>query len=519
MDEDDYRSPDRYGADLPEALRPHEQIRGWGCVSWLFIFVLVGLRLYAGSLKADDEVTVAPLDDSAASMQGIPELQVRTMIGLGELMRQTQPGKESDIRALFEGVPGDVASQAQHAAMWNRGTLGQRLQYVILGGELSGPRAASRLLSKIRADLDQARLEPTADQITLLANLRKLYQDFRKDKFDAPSLNAAEREQILTKLGWYGRLALTPPKAPDQIARQAVVKPALRLMIGLVGVMGVMIVMGLLGGLGLLAFGVAAILGSLRIGLREGSGSGGVYAETFALWMFCFMGAQIAAEFWPWKDSIFLLNLAVFFGSLLVLIWPVVRGVPWSQVCADIGLTRGRAGLAEPVLGIPAYAMMLPMLAVGFAITLVLLLSWTANGGVDGGAEAPFQPQQSISHPVVNVVLQGQGGFWLKVQLILLACVAAPIVEEIMFRGVLYRHLRDATRGIGWIASCLVSALWTSFIFAVIHPQGLIAVPALMGIACGCTLAREWRDSLWASMIVHSINNSMIFTVLMIASH
>lgn len=504
---------DRYGSDDPHGLRAPGRPQGWGCLSWIFILSMVGFLVYIRDVKSGKAEHVPPLDDTPVSMNGVMEFQNRCRIGLGELVRQTKPGADAEIRTLFEGSPDSPAQQAQHAAMWGHGTLGQRLQFVVLGGELAGPRAAVKLLARLRVDWEAAKLQPNAEQIAVWTSLRKLYGDFIRRKFDAPSVGEPERKQLLAKLGWYGRLALTPPDAPDRVARQQVLASPLRLVYCLIGIVGFVVTLGVLGGLGLILFALGAATGNLRVGLRPGSGSSGVYAETFAIWMFVFTGGLLALEFWPWERDRFLLNLVVMFGSLLVLVWPVLRGIPWVEVRQDLGLTRGRAGILEPLFGLPSYALMLPMLAVGFAITLASLLAWMAQNGGGGAPDSPFEPQQMMSHPIVNVVLQG--GFWIRVQLLLLACVAAPIVEEIMFRGVLYRHLRDATQGWGWIVSCLASALWTSFIFAVIHPQGMIAVPALMGIACGCTLAREWRDSLWPSMVVHAINNSLVFMLLM----
>ncbi len=518
VDDDVYGSDDRrydsdrYGSDDLYGMKATERPRGLGCVSWLFILVMVGFLVYVRDVKSGKVEHLPPLDDTPASMHGLMEFQNRCRIGLGEFLRQNQPGANAEIRALFEGNPNDPADQAQHASLWSHGTWGQRVQYAIVGGELAGPRVALNVLGKLKWDWETAKLEPSADQLAVYNTLRKIYQDFRKKKFDAPSADNAERELLLAKLGWYGRLALTPPDAPDQVARNQVMESPLRLIYCLIGIVLFLLTLGVLGALGLVVFAIGASSGGIKVGLREGSGSSGVYAETFAIWLFAFTAGLVALEFWPREQDRFLLNLIIMFGSLLVLGWPVLRGIPWAEVRQDLGLTWGRAGILEPVLGIPSYAMMVPMLAVGFAITLVILLT-SLDGGGGGAPDSPFESQQMLSHPIVNIVLQG--GFWIRVQLLLLACVAAPIVEEIMFRGVLYRQLRDATRGFGWIISCLFSALWASFIFAVIHPQGMIAVPALMGIACGCTLAREWRDSLWASMVVHAINNSLIFTMLM----
>jgi membrane protease YdiL (CAAX protease family) len=118
-------------------------------------------------------------------------------------------------------------------------------------------------------------------------------------------------------------------------------------------------------------------------------------------------------------------------------------------------------------------------------------------------------------HPVVPI-LPG-AGLELKVTIFVLAAIIAPIVEETMFRGVFYRHLREGTRKFGGVWSFLASALLTSFIFAAIHPQGWRGIPPLMGIAMGLNLAREWRGSLIPSMIAHGINNGLVMAIVLVA--
>ena len=125
-----------------------------------------------------------------------------------------------------------------------------------------------------------------------------------------------------------------------------------------------------------------------------------------------------------------------------VLAWPVLRGVPWSQVRADIGWTSGRTrgGPWLEILYAPlCYAMTLPLLAVGVLLTFLLLLVDAALAG----PTPPLAPSGGPAHPII-VELAG-GDLLLIAQVLLIGSVAAPIVEETMFRGVLYRHLRDAS--------------------------------------------------------------------------
>src|SRR5262249_15293611 len=107
--------------------------------------------------------------------------------------------------------------------------------------------------------------------------------------------------------------------------------------------------------------------------------------------------------------------------------------------------------------------------------------------------------------------------FWMIVQLLFLASVVAPLVEETMFRGVLHRHLREASRRWGGFLSFLVSSAIISFLFAAIHPQGWIAIPPLMALAVGFSIAREWRGSLLPSMVAHGLHNGALLVMLFLA--
>jgi membrane protease YdiL (CAAX protease family) len=86
-----------------------------------------------------------------------------------------------------------------------------------------------------------------------------------------------------------------------------------------------------------------------------------------------------------------------------------------------------------------------------------------------------------------------------------LVCGFAPFMEETMFRGIFLHHLRQRW---SWIASASV----VSLIFAMLHPQGWVAVPALASIAMVLGALREWRGSLIAPMAAHACNNFLALT-------
>ena len=92
----------------------------------------------------------------------------------------------------------------------------------------------------------------------------------------------------------------------------------------------------------------------------------------------------------------------------------------------------------------------------------------------------------SPMHPIQKML---QGDKWHILNLYWHACVIAPVLEETMFRGTLFNHLR---RRWNW----LISAGLVAFIFAAIHPQGWTFIPALGSIAIVLAADREWRGSL-----------------------
>ena len=106
-------------------------------------------------------------------------------------------------------------------------------------------------------------------------------------------------------------------------------------------------------------------------------------------------------------------------------------------------------------------------------------------------------------HPIVPYVAQGGAVFWAAFAL---ATVVAPVVEETVFRGMLYTALRAQMRV--WPA-----ALVSGGIFAVVHPT--LPGQFLPILALGVVLAilREKTGSLAPSMVCHAINNAAMLAL------
>jgi membrane protease YdiL (CAAX protease family) len=96
--------------------------------------------------------------------------------------------------------------------------------------------------------------------------------------------------------------------------------------------------------------------------------------------------------------------------------------------------------------------------------------------------------------------LIAQGSFWLKFLYVLLAVVAAPLFEELVFRGLLFPYLVKRAGLAG--GTVLVSAL-----FALIHLHTPSLAPIFLLSAALCLA--YWRTgSLWVAIGMHAIFNA-----------
>jgi membrane protease YdiL (CAAX protease family) len=183
--------------------------------------------------------------------------------------------------------------------------------------------------------------------------------------------------------------------------------------------------------------------------------------------------------------SAFSIALYVAFFVALWLIVVVWRAVPWRTV----GLRR--VGLGLLLAMIPAGVGVL-------VLNVIILLPLTFFLGLG-------DPDTNSSQ---NDVLVSDGGMsliellWLAIPLVVLA----PIVEELLFRGLLYRYLRGR---VGVVAAVVISAL----VFAVLH----VVIPPLFVMGIVLAVLAERTGSLWPGIVLHATNNGLVVLALWLA--
>lgn len=381
------------------------------------------------------------------------------------------------------------------------GDLNQRLAYSIILSELVSPEAGIEQLEKINDSIDEIPGgESEAGQE--LAELVGILMFASASGEEADALPEERRAQLEQMLGFYGELLHARATGDDE-QFQEIRSKAMRGAIGIMVIGGWFTLSFLAGVVTLLVMLILCILKRVATRFVVAKTGGSIYMETFAIWMIMHFGLQVVAALLAPKSmgttGILLFSMIAMFLSLGALAWPLIRGVKAGTFLRETGLYTGNI-FVEFLAGLATYAMALPILMVGVLLSAILGVIVTALFG-----EIP--PPE---HPIQGAITGSFAGIFM---IYMVACVAAPIVEEIMFRGVLYGYLRNGTRVMGFVLSFVVSALVSSFIFAAIHPQGITFIPVLGSLAVAFCIGREWRGSLVAPMVAHALNNGAVMTL------
>ena len=178
---------------------------------------------------------------------------------------------------------------------------------------------------------------------------------------------------------------------------------------------------------------------------------------------------------------------AITWSCALAALYPLLRGVKFRELLHDLGFIAPNGIPRELMIGVVGFIGGLPIDWIGARVGGIVDAILLGDSGSDAGIplyEAPMS------------------GSWILVILgTISACLWAPIVEETMFRGCLYRWCRVR---LTWIPTMLITAA----IFGAIHPYsvgGMISV-AFGGLTLG--LLREWRQSLYAPIVAHALYNA-----------
>lgn len=182
-------------------------------------------------------------------------------------------------------------------------------------------------------------------------------------------------------------------------------------------------------------------------------------------------------------------NLAAFAIGLWVL---RSRSAEAGADCGDIGFRSG--GVCKTLWqGLLGYCGAIPVMSVAFVIAVTM-------------QRTVFEHLPTQEHPVVPLMASGGAALWLA---FVLAVVVAPVIEEIFFRGVLFRGLRSRM-GLGGAAA------FSAFVFASLHPTLPSGFLPIFTLGMVLAVLREKTGSLYPGMIAHALNNGIMLTLAML---
>ena len=368
-------------------------------------------------------------------------------------------------------------------------TPADRVRAAVVAGELQGEDRALERLRSLQ--------ETFAEGTPLRADVDDLLTVYTEGP-DALPESAAER--IAAHHGFFGEVALTHGLDDSDPRRAPLVTGGARLF-ALLSVIG----LGLLvvGVLGFAAFITAIVLVSLRkvkSGLDPVEPGGSVFLEAYALFSGGFLLLMLALK--PLskvvQDETWMTVIQVCAQWMLLAspLWPLIRGMGWHRYTQAIGWHRGKGVFREIGAGIAGYLAGLPLLALGIGITLGLVAVVTVFRAAAGLGEPP-PPENALFD------LAASNNPAILLLFFALATIWAPLCEESIFRGALYRHLRGR-------AGIVVSAIASAFIFGLSHAYGPILVFPVVMLGVTFALMREWRGSLIAPMTAHALHNATV---------
>ena len=432
--------------------------RGFNLLAWMVILAVVAIVLVRNGIRTQENAN----PEKSGNLENVQlKFQGRYLVGVSEFGLPLEPILEQG-RDAFTKTP-------MHELAW------AILEAYILEDDTMG------LL--------------LADQVETKTDDEAWAKELLVGWYDGEQLSEEDRTWLVNKLGWFGELAL----AHGDAEKSAVInRGAKRMVVALL----VVVVLGLIGfmiGLVLLSFAAVAPSQGWVTFVRPSGQNAGIYAETFALYLVLFVGGSWLLSFGSWGRWGLVVMGLLMLSTLFVLVWPVLRGVSWATMCDEMGL---RFRWADVPLGVATELAALPVVLAGALAMLgvMVLARWVLG-----------QELQQPTHPLSDTIEHMT--FSVAVQIFFVAAFCAPVVEEIFFRGALYTNLSQLAHGWRTIARVGFAAFTSSFLFAVIHPQGWLGALALTPLAMTFALVRETRGSVWPGVVAHMIHNGTICTV------
>jgi membrane protease YdiL (CAAX protease family) len=436
----------------------------------------------------------APVSDTA------PEVMVDPFSMISKMVVKFRPMVGPEAERFLEQV--DAAAREPV----------ERVRAAIVAAEIKGPEEAIERMTQLESQLGAPVapgwvVELDAPVRDALASDVRTIREIYKGNKDA--IDNARRDELIRRHGWFARVALSHGLADTDEPRAGLVGGGAPLLLLLAG-FGLLVVGVVLGGLA--SFVIALVMlfnGKLRATFDRPAPGGSVYLETAAAFFAAFLGVKIVVSFAAQQggfsdDQAIKLAMGAQWGVALMAFWALFRGVEFSRAARDLGWHRGQGVVVEVLCGVFGYLAGVPVFIAAVLLSLVVMM---IRGAIQQAAGGP--PPAPPENPIIELV--GKGG-WLPIMLFLLATVWAPLVEETVFRGALYRHARSRL-------PVVVAAVLTAVVFGVAHGYEVLMLGPVIALGFNFALMREWRGSLIAPVTAHFLHNATVLGFLLLLIH
>lgn len=453
-------------------------------------FVLIGVVMLLqqfGESATTAAVTGEKEKIAAPDMSNQTRLATSMMVRMREFMDGLAPNEQErkQVRASMTQFVGQIDSTVV--------TPVDSFRSAIAAAEIDGVETAEKKLDALAVSKSGTE-EPFPGFAADRELLTRIYAG------DADKLTPDERATFIERHGYFAELALSYGKAISDPLREKVAGGGGRIITVLV-IFGLIFVSAFLGGV--TCFIVACIKlggGGWRPAFLPPMPGGSVFIELVALLAGGFLLMKLAAGLYATfiKDAETLVTAVLLtqWSLVAVCFYPLLRGVSFAELRRRIGWTSGKGVMREIGAGIFGYLAFFPVFLLGVIIAFLMLTLWSFITAGSTDAPAP-------SNPIADLI-SGTSGFTLLL-LFSLATIWAPLVEESVFRGSLFRHLRSR---LGMISAGVISAIC----FGVMHGYPFILLLPVTMLGFGFALMREWRGSLIAPMVAHFLHNATILT-------
>jgi membrane protease YdiL (CAAX protease family) len=453
-------------------------------VAWIATVLLVGAVVFLnqfGKPAPREPVDPAAETIKAPGILNSTAVVSKMVVKLVQVLKSQQEGEGTLNGATF--LP-RIDEQAKSPV--------DRLRVAMVAGELAGPEAALKRL----ADLEQRSDVPEGFGADV-ATVRRVLEAERPAE-----LPEDLREGLVARHGWFAKLALSRGLDDAAAERAPLVEGGLR--VGIIVALLVLILLTVvLAGVGsLVTFVILLATGRITRRFVPPLPGGSAFLEVLPVFAGGFLLIKLVM---PWlivgpdgtvPEWGLKAQLVVQWLLVPACLWPLVRGCTWSDLRHRIGWHRGEGWLKEIALGLFGYFAMLPALGVVFLVT-VRLVNAVKGPGTDG--EPP------VENPIIEIM--AHAGTLEMVMFFLLATCWAPFVEETVFRGAFFGHLRARL-------SLMGAAGVSAMAFGVMHGYEYLMLGPVILLGFTFALIREWRGTIVGCMAAHFVHNAATLTLL-----